>query len=56
MDPEPLNFSSGGTGILEWLWVGGAGGRGRVWDGGGGSGAWVDGGATVDDDEGGGGG
>ena len=56
MDPEPLNFSSGGTGILEWLWAGWVdGGGGRVWDGGGDSGACVDGGATVDDEEGGGG-
>ena len=47
MDPEPLNFSSRGTGILEWLLAGWVGG------GAGGGGAWVDGGATVDDDEGG---
>ena len=55
MDPKLLNFSSGGTVILEWLLAGCVGG-GRVWVGGGGSGAWVDGGARVADDEGGGGG
>ena len=57
MDPEPLNFSSGGTCILVWLWAGWVvgccgGGGGRIWDGGGGRSAWVDGGATVDVDEG----